>query len=145
MTILDFNQSGELPLGEHKATMPQIQERFATNPIRTSQFNGLTKAVTALANAGCTTVWLDGSYVTQKAEPADYDAAFDANGIDWIELGVAEPELLDFDAPRSTQKRVYGGELIPNIEGGVDFVAFFQANRNGEPKGILRIDLTELS
>ena len=90
-------------------------------------------------------MWVDGSYITTKPEPGDYDATFDVETLDWIALGLAEPELLDFDAPRTTQKRVYGGELIPNVPGGVDFVDFFQHNRDGNRKGIIRIDLTELT
>ena len=143
--IPDFNSEGELPPGEHPATLADIEHRYATNPTRTVQFAGLTKAAQALAAAGCPTLWLNGSYITNKPEPADYDATFDAEPIDWIFLGLNEPELLDFDAPRSTQKRAYGGELIPTLAVGVDFVDFFQTNRNGQRKGIIRIDLTELT
>jgi len=143
--IPDFNSNGGLPPGEHAATLSDVEHRYSTNPTRTAQFTGLKRAALALAAAGCPTLWLNGSYITDKAEPGDYDATFDAEPIDWITLGLAEPELLDFDAPRSTQKRTYGGELIPTLAAGVDFVDFFQTNRNGERKGIIRIDLTELT
>lgn len=143
--IPEPTDNGELPPGEHPANLDEIAARYATNPTRTAQFRGLVRAARALAAAGCTTLWLNGSYITDKTEPGDYDATFDADQIDWIALGRAEPELLDFDAPRETQKRVYGGELIPTLTSGVDFVEFFQTNRDGEPKGIIRIDLAELT
>jgi len=143
--IPDFTSNGELPPGEHTATLDQIEQRYATNPIRRTQYEGLTRACRALAAAGATNVWVDGSYITTKPEPGDYDATFDVETLDWIALGLAEPELLDFDAPRTTQKRAYRGELIPNVPGGVDFVDFFQHNRDGNRKGIIRIDLTELT
>ena len=143
--LLDFTATGELPAGEHPADLQEVEDRFATNPTRTAPFVGFARAARALAAAGCRTVWLDGSFITDKNEPGDFDATFDVEHVDWIALGLAEPELLDFDAPRNTQKRVFGGELIPNVAGGVDFVEFFQTNRNGEAKGIVRIDLTELT
>lgn len=143
--IPESNENGELPPGEHPATLDEIAIRYATNPTRTSQFEGLERAARALAAAACPTLWLNGSYITDKVEPGDYDATFAAEPIDWISLGLAEPELLDFDAPRRTQKRVFGGELIPTFAAGVDFVDFFQTNRDGARKGIIRIDLTELT
>ena len=143
--IPDFLASGELPPGEHPATLDQVEERYATNSTRRTQFEGLARACRALAAAGATTLWLNGSYITTKAEPRDYDATFDTDRLDWITLGLDEPELLDFDAPRTTQKRVYGGELIPSVPGGVDFVDFFQHNRDGNRKGIIRIVLGEVT
>ena len=143
--IPDFIARGELPPGEHPATLNQIELRYATNPIRRAQYEGLVRACSALAAAGATTVWLNGSYITAKTEPGDYDATFDTDNLDWIALGLDEPELLDFDAPRSTQKRTYGGELIPNVPGGVNFVDFFQHDRNGNRKGIIRIDLGDMT
>jgi len=143
--IPDFTPGGELPPGEHTATLNQLEHRYATTPVRRTQYEGLVRACRALTAAGATTVWVNGSYITTKPEPGDYDATFDVDGLDWIALGLSEPELLDFDAPRTTQKRVYGGELVPNVPGGVDFVDFFQHNRDGDRKGIIRIDLTELT
>ncbi len=122
--IPDFTEDGQLPPGEHPATFSQIELRYANNPIRRAQFEGLVRACSALAAAGAATIWLNGSFVTAKGEPGDFDATFDTDDLDWVTLGLNEPELLDFDAPRTTQKRVYGGELIPNVPGGVDFVNF---------------------
>lgn len=145
MVIPKFNSRGELPPGEHPASLDEIEERFATNPVRRNQFSGLKRAARALARAGCSTLWLDGSYITSKSEPQDYDATFDGDTVDWVALGLAEPEILDFDAPRHTQKRAFGGELVPTLGVGVDYVEFFQSNRDGGRKGIVRVDLAGLS
>ncbi len=143
--IPDAQSNGELPPGEHVATLDEIESRFATNPVRRDQFAGLDEACRGLAAAGCSTLWLDGSYITTKAEPGDFDAAIDIDGIDWITLGLHHPELMDFDPPRTTQKRRYGGEFIRVVPGVSTIVEFFQHNRDGEPKGIIRIDLTKLT
>ena len=41
--IPDFIASGELPPGEHPATLNQIEVRYATNPIRRAQYEGLVR------------------------------------------------------------------------------------------------------
>lgn len=142
--IPESTPTGELPPGIHGATLAEIERRHATNPTRRQQYVGLVDACQGLANAGCATLWLDGSFITTKPEPGDYDATFDVAGIDWIALGLNHPELMDFDNPRTTQKRRYHGELIPNHPAGPDMVAFFQTNRDDHPKGIIEIDLRPL-
>ncbi len=143
--IPEPNANGELPPGVHPATMNEIKQRYATNPTRRAQYEGLTEACAGLAAARCPTLWLNGSFITTKDEPGDYDAAFDPDGIDWHHLGLHHPELMDFDHPRTTQKRRYQGEILPRYAGVADMVDFFQHNRDGQPKGIIAIDLTQLT
>ncbi len=99
-----------------------------------------------LKEAGCQTVYVDGSFVTNKDMPNDYDAC-------WVEDGV-DPEALDavlltFDPGRATQKAKYFGELFPasistSLE-GLSFYQFFQVDKeSGRPKGIVAIDLRGL-
>ena len=87
-------------------------------------------ALDSLSRAGCQTVYIDGSFVTDKEVPNDFDAC-------WEETGVA-PELLDpvllrFDAGRAAQKARYLGELFPASIGatadGMSFREFFQTDR----------------
>ena len=58
-----------------------------------------------------------------------------------------DEELLIFDPGRATQKAKYGGELFvaewPADETGAPFRAFFQQDQDGNPKGIIVIDLKE--
>lgn len=77
-------------------------------------------------------MWVDGSYITTKPEPGDYDATFDAEALDWIALGLAEPELLDFDAPRTTQKRVC--ELFPMFQEALTLSTSFNTTAMGTVK-----------
>lgn len=58
-----------------------------------------------------------------------------------------DPILLDFSNGRAAMKSKYLGELFPatsSAEPGVLFRDFFQSDRNGVPKGIVRIDLGTL-
>jgi hypothetical protein len=56
-----------------------------------------------------------------------------------------EPLLLDFKNKRAAQKAKYGGELFPASHTadrqGKTFLEFFQQDRDGNPKGIIQINL----
>jgi hypothetical protein len=55
---------------------------------------------------------VNGSFVTAKEEPADFDACWDSQGVD---LDALDPVLLDLSAGRASQKARFGGELFPNV------------------------------
>ena len=108
---------------------------------------GLRAALENLKGAGCRTIYLNGSFVTSKDLPNDYDAC-------WEEAGVApaalDHVLLTFDSRRATQKAKYMGELFPASiiadVGGLSFLEFFQTDKDtGKPKGIIAIDLGGLA
>lgn len=108
---------------------------------------GLRAALENLKAAGCQTVYLDGSFVTSKEIPNDYDACWDENGVDPEAL---DPVLLTFDSGRATQKAKYMGELFPASviadSRGLSFFEFFQTDKDtGQTKGIIAIDLGGLA
>ncbi len=99
-----------------------------------------------LRGAGCRTVYIDGSFVTSKEVPNDFDACWEEYGVDPAYL---DGVLLTFDVGRATQKAKYMGELFPAsaIEGasGLSFSEFFQTDMaTGRSKGIVSIDLGQL-
>jgi hypothetical protein len=102
-----------------------------------------------LAAAGCEMVYLDGSFVTEKATPSDFDGAWELNNVDLQRLLALEPVLFDFSNQRAAQKRKYFGEFFPadKQEGrtGRTFVDFFQQDKDtGVAKGIVAIELRTL-
>lgn len=129
-----------LPAGVHDATLLEVEERFATNAARRKLFDGFTRGVDALRRAGCRIVYLDGSYVSEKPHPADYDVCWDTAGVDPAKL---DPVLLDYSDGRRRQKEKYAGEFFPadrTADGRHTFVDFFQTDKHtGKKKGILRI------
>ena len=131
-----------LPPGIHDASMAEVERRFATNAHRKHLFDGLRKAVDALRRAGCGTIYLDGSFVTGKPKPADFDACWETDGVDDHRL---DPVLLDFSDMRRSQKDRYGGELFPadaHASPQSVFVDFFQVDKfTGRPKGVIRLRL----
>lgn len=132
-----------LPPGIHDATMEEIEQRFATSDVRRILFEGFKNGVKSLHRAGCATIYLDGSFVSEKTQPGDFDACWDPAGVDHTKL---DPVLLDFSQKRKMQKIKYGGEFFPSsarADGTQTFVEFFQIDKySGNPKGIIRIRLT---
>ena len=141
--IPSFDERGNLPPGIHSATWDEIVERYATNERREQLLDGLRAAIESLHAAGCSCVYLDGSFVTDKELPGDFDACWEASGVD---PDLLDPVLLDFSDRRAAQQARYGGELFPADvaaePSGTLFLDYFQRDRiTGEPKGIIAIDL----
>ena len=107
---------------------------------------GIRAAIDDLKEAGCLTVYINGSFVTAKEVPNDFDACWEESGVDPT---VLDPVLLTFDPGRVTQKAKYLGELFPASAiasgDGFSFLEFFQTDKEtAGPKGIVAIDLGDL-
>jgi hypothetical protein len=144
--IPPLDTAGNLPPGIHWASWEELAERFGTSPSRTELLDGLKQALQSLTYAGCQTVYIDGSFVTDKEIPGDFDACWDPTEVDGARL---DPVLLDFSNRRAAQKAKYGGELFPSVgfadPAGNTFLEFFQMDkRSGEAKGIIAIHLPKV-
>ncbi len=142
-----FTEGGLLPPGIHWATWGEIVERFGSSPWRQQLLAGLRRALENLRDAGCRTVYINGSFVTSRDAPGDFDGCWDEQGVDPDAL---DPVLLTFDPGRATQKAKYLGELFPATAlaatEGLSFLDFFQTDKDtGERKGIIAIDLGGLT
>lgn len=138
--------NGNLPSGIHEATWDEVVSRYGTTPRRLRLLAGLKEALDALSAAGCQRVYIDGSFVTAKGDPADFDGCWEAAGVN---PDLLDPVLLDFSRRREAQKARYGGELFlahaPADRLGNRFVDFFQRDKvTGERKGIIAINLGAL-
>lgn len=131
-----------LPPGMHEATMDEIKIRYTITGHRLHLFTGLEQGVDALYSAGCTNILLDGSYVTEKSIPKDYDVCWDPNGVDTKKL---DPVFFDFSNNRRDQKNKYYGEYFPiNAKANNKnfFSDFFQIDKHtGKLKGIIKMKL----
>lgn len=142
MMIPAFDNSGNLPQGVYWATWQEFKDRFDFSSHRKKLLNGLEAAIDSLSQAGCRTIYIDGSFVTQKENPNDFDGCWDITDVN---PELLDPILLRFDNKREAQKAKYFGELFPasNMADGIKtFLEFFQIDRNKNPKGIVAIDLT---
>lgn len=143
--MVDIGGSWEvLPSGLHDATLIEVEERFATNQFRRHLFKGLRNACNALRKAGCKVVYIDGSFVSNKPKPNDFDVCWDPIGVDANKLDLV---FFEFKDSRSSQKRKYFGEFFPSsalADGVAPYVDYFQKDKEtGEKKGIVRVLLSK--
>lgn len=142
VVLVDFGPRPiHLPPGVHLVAWAVVAPCFAGNSHRRRLLSGLEQALRIFAGAGCRTVLLNGSFVSVKVLPQDYDAAWEPVAVDPTLL---DPVLLDFRNKRAAMKLKYGGEFFPATAmatAGVLYRDFFQRDKNGVPKGIIQIDL----
>lgn len=140
-----FEESGNLPPGIHWATWEEIERAFGINEHRIHLLRGLKAALHILQNAGCLTTYIDGSFVTSKEKPADFDCCWN---IDEVSLELLDPTLMNFSDKQTEQKEKFGGELFPNLaeqDPELSILDWFQLDKNtGKAKGIVAIDLRNL-
>lgn len=140
-----FDARGNLPPGIHLATWDELAARFGNTPHRQMLLAGLRAALQSLKDSGCRRVYIDGSFVTAKEQPGDFDSCWEVDGVD---PDMLDPVLLEFANRRAAQKAKYHGELfLANAAAdpaGTRFIDFFQFDKDGQPKGIIALDLKDL-
>jgi hypothetical protein len=138
--------TGRLPKGLHAADWAEVEKRFGTSPKRKQLLDGLLKGCRELAKVGVKTLYLDGSFVTKKRNPGDFDCCYDLGGIAFDDLPAV---FRDFDDDRKAQKATYGGEFFPahflaKQHPPEPYLTFFQHDQADRPKGIIILDLGTL-
>ncbi len=141
--VPNFDRTGRLPPGIHWVTWKEMVAVLGFTAKRVRLLAGLKEALGLLRAAGCRSIYVDGSFVTAKPEPGDFDACWAIEGVDADKLA---PVFLDFSNSRAGQKIRFQGEFFPADlpEGltGKTFLEFFQTDKEtGAPRGILALDL----
>lgn len=142
--IPEFNEQGNLPEGIHYASMQELIDRFGYNAKRAWLLDGLSLLIKNLGSAGCKLIYVDGSFVTEKEIPGDYDMAWSIQGVDPNKLDACL--LLALPAHRNEIELKYRGDVfpaeIPEGASGKTFLNFFQQDKNtGQKKGIVAINI----
>lgn len=146
MTIPPFEEGGNLPPGIHEANWDEIRTRFGGTTWRREVLAGLRESLESLLGAGCRRIYIDGSFVTAKEAPGDFDACWEIAGVD---AGLLDPVLLEFSSARAAQKERFHGELFPAeaaaAPDGTRYLDYFQRDKlTGDRKGIVALDLEDL-
>ena len=141
MSIPAVLPNGELPPGEYQASLDDIEARYGVSTdCRKLLMQGLHKAARNFELSDVSTLWINGSFITDKEEPNDIDGC-------WEYTSAIDTKKLDpvFLGSRKEIKKKYGLDFfIANIieaGSGLPFPKFFQVNSNGDPKGIIVVKL----
>ena len=141
---LTFQANGNLLKGIHIMKIEEFEIKFGYNEHRKKLIEGLKRGIAHLKDCGCKTIFVDGSFVTTKEFPRDFDACWDANSVDIDKLKNQYETILDFSSERKNQKSMYFGEFFPsqiNADPYTLFIHFFQRDKDNNPKGIVQINL----
>jgi hypothetical protein len=112
---LFYQANGSLMPGVIEMSIAQMKTEFDRNAVRTRLCYGLEMAANHLRSCGCQMIYLDGSFVTTKLFPNDFDACWDESGVNLGQLIANYPVFFDFRNEREAQKLIYGGELFPRV------------------------------
>lgn len=146
MVIPDFDANGILSPGIFLTSLDEFEKRFVYGLKRKVLFQGLLKLMSDLKSVGCTTIYVDGSFVTDKVRPGDIDVCWDERGLDLHKIHAVLPVLFDFSSSRRAQQLKYGCDIFPAYwtESGssIYFIDFFQRDKKtGCIKGIIELKL----
>ncbi len=133
--------TGLLPPGVHDTTWVEFVGRYGYTTQRLDLLAGLRVGLDALRVAGCRRVYINGSFVAAKRAPGDFDVCWESVG---VRADLLDPALRTFANRRAAQKAAFRGEFFPAealANARRTYLDFFQSGRDGDPKGIIALDL----
>ena len=144
--IPEFNDNDTLPAGIYWAEWDEFVKRFGFNSHRMGIMEGLRNAILNFIQAGCEVIYIDGSFVTNKEFPNDFDGCWDTRN---VKANLLDPVFFEFSNKRAAQKAIYRGEFFPTSfqadRSGKTYLNFFQHIKyTEEPKGIIAFNLKTL-
>ncbi len=128
MPIPSLSQSGLLPPGDHECSLAEVEAAFVYNERRRELWRQLLSYLGELRSFDrITAIYLDGSFVTDKADPSDIDLVVKFDSIiAWVLLQTERPELFAAKAVR----RQYELDVYPHAdnlrEGETDIIEVFR-------------------
>jgi hypothetical protein len=144
MPIPEFDdQTGYLPAGDHGASLDEMEQRFCGTYRRRQIFTGLKRVVEQLEANGVETIWIGGSFVTDKERPGDVDVVYvPPPGSDPAGWGLLSPsrrkdlkEIWRVDLWKSdSPQRVPGKPLQRQT-----IKEFFGTDKDGVAKGFIQL------
>ena len=140
--IPELTELGLLPLGIHRATVAEFEDRFVSSAHRRRVYGGLEKLLEEAARSGIVRgVLVAGSFVTAKPQPNDFDCVV------VLDPSVLSRELRPFEyrlASKRRARKTFGGDVLPVVEGSQQYrniLEFFQTTRQKQRVGLVEIEL----
>lgn len=143
--MLNFTANGQLVPGIHDMDMISFKEEFGSNTHRLQLIGGMERAILAFRSFNVASLYVDGSFVTRKGFPSDYDICYEMEDNELARLFLFYPIFKDFSNGRKAQKEVFHGEffLATSIAAPPKemYMDFFQHDKNDKPKGIVKLHI----
>ena len=142
-------ETGALPPGDHRTTLEELRKGLGFTPRRRWLLKGLRSAVEAFWKAGIEEIYIDGSFCTEKPDPGDVDGYWVEPDLDVYDR--IDPYWIDFTpvfVPVAGKWRCrmwadHGVDFFihPAMQATPeeDFPEFFRHDREGRPRGVIRV------
>jgi hypothetical protein len=135
-----FNEEGYLPMGIHKATLNEIKQRFGSNSSKRKELFESFQSLVRLLEKHKESIkrfLLNGSYVTSKESPEDFDC---------ILVVKNDFDFNSFEAKQLRHsKELFNGHILMAMEEDTinyhDAVDFFGHDRDKKAKGMVEVIL----
>jgi hypothetical protein len=124
--IADFGSNGKLAPGIYKASWAEFAGRFGTNQERLHLLSGLQSLASDLGSAGCKEIRIGGSFISQKAVPADFDALWMYND----KMAVSQLDTILANDSRFDTRYKYGGDIFSSRTKKIDLGNFLPKHKS---------------
>lgn len=138
-----FNESGDLPPGIHKATLPDVIKYFGKGSIQRSIVAARLQRICALAveTRHLARFIIFGSFVTDKSDPQDIDIFLLMEDTFDVSTLTGEARIL-FDhiaAQNYEGASIFWLRRIAALDGEDAAIEHWQVKRNGKERGIVEV------
>jgi hypothetical protein len=157
--IPEFESDGLLPKGIHETTWELFCARFGNSSRKRKELiKKIEVVLKILKEVGCQELYIDGSFVSRRNRPGDFDACWLRDGVDLSRLNQIAPILKH--APGVFKgvdcKQKYGGDifqlsrLVPDPQNpngrDITYLEFFQMDKESDQqKGIILLKLDTIN
>ena len=107
MLLDSTNANGELPEGEHLATLDEVEKFLGSSSERRRKLmRGLWEAAANLKVAGVKRIWINGSFVTDKENPGDIDGCWEYG--ENVDISTIDPVFLKDEGVSAVKEKNLG-------------------------------------
>lgn len=143
---LRYNQFGNLEPGTYEMEWDEFKNVFGISAHRCWLIEGMEFAIDDLKTIGCTAIYIDGSFVTKKIVPTDYDLCWEDTGISLVEVKEKCYPLVDGGWKMQKIKERYRGDVAPasniaDMKKCINFLGYYTEDKQGRNKGIIKVKI----
>ncbi|KAA6335586.1 hypothetical protein EZS27_016196 [termite gut metagenome] len=143
IVIPDLLENGFLPEGIYETTFEEINKRFGFSNRRNRLLTGMKELIDICKQLGCDVFYLDGSFVSKKVIPSDYDACWDTTSIHRESVLKAASESILVALEEEYGGEIYYAQTKSFRNASITILEYFQLCKENPTikKGILKINL----
>jgi hypothetical protein len=139
----EFNESGDLPVGVHRATLAEMLDHFGRGNIQRKTVAQRLKRIYKLANqtGKVARFIVYGSFVTTKTSPNDVDIFLIMDDSFDVQKVEGEAAIIFNHMPAQNYEggSIFWVRRMAAFGGEESAVTFWQGKRNGEKRGIVEV------